>query len=342
MDKEQWTLMSLWNDALDAQAPRIYEPRERLWASELYGSDIDIVLKLRGEQPTNPPDARALRKMEAGNMVEDFVDSVLRRAGILKSTQDRITFNQDGLLEVSGKIDFLAGGIPDEAMIDKMIAELPPEESFRKRLIMKLKERMIGRNLETKIIEIKSAALFTFNKVEATGRPLRGHGLQAYHYARNGKMEAAIVYICRDDLRMIEIPVFPYMEELEDQYLSKIKRITDFYKSGELPPIEPLTEYDAETGKFSTNFKVQYSGYLTKLYGFNHPEEYGGPKGLWSKKVKSWNSVLKRIACDKPMTASNQEYLKEIESLGYDLDFITRNVKELYAKGQVPEDEAEE
>lgn len=339
--EEQWTLMSLWNEALDAQTPRVYEPRQRLWASELYGSDIDIVLKLRGEQPTNPPDARALRKMEAGNMVEDFVDSVLRRAGVLKSTQDRIVFKGEGLLEISGKIDFLAGGTPNMEMIDKMIEELPPEETFRKRLILKLKERFAGRNLQTKIIEIKSAALFTFNKVEATGKPLKGHGLQAYHYARNGKMESAIVYICRDDMRMIEIPIFPYMEDLEEQYLGKLKKITDFYNSGELPPIEPLSEYNEETGKFSTNFRVQYSGYLTKLYGFQHPEEYGGPKGLWSKKTKSWNSVLKRIAEGKPMTALNEEYLKEIESFGYDLNFIKENVKELYAKGQVLEEEAE-
>lgn len=340
--EEQWTLQSLWNEALDAQSPRVYEPRERLWASELYGSDIDIVLKLRGEQPTNPPDARALRKMEAGNMVEDFVDIVLRRAGLLRSTQDRISFKDPNLLEVSGKIDFLAGGMVDEKTIDEMIAEQPEGDSFKKRLLLKIKEKFVGRKFQTKILEIKSAALFTYNKVEATGRPLKGHGLQAYHYARNGKMESAICYICRDDLRMTEIPIFPYMEELEQEYLGKIKKITDYYKSGELPPIEPLSEYDSDTGKFSTNFRVQYSGYLTKLYGFNHAEEYGGPKGMWSKKVKSWNSVLKRIATDKPMTASNQEYLKEIESFGYDLAFIKENVKELYAKGQGADDESEE
>lgn len=340
--KEQWTVASLWNKALDAVPPRKHEPRERLWASELYGSDIDIVLKLRGEQPTNPPDARALRKMDAGRMIEDFVEEVLRRAGILKSSQDRIAFKDPDLLEISGKLDFLAGGVPDKAMIQKLIDEIPDDSSFKKRILTILRDNLSGSELDTKILEIKSAALFTFNKVEATGRPLNGHGLQAYHYARNGKMEAAIVYICRDDMRMIEIPIFPYMEDLEEQYMTKIKTITQYHKSGELPPLEPLSHYDEEFGKFSTNFKVQYSPFLTKLYGFQHPEEYGGPKGMWSKKVKSWNCVLKRIATDKPMTQSNQDYLKEIESFGYDLNFIKENVKELYAKGQVSEEEAEE
>jgi len=340
--EEQWTLQSVWNEALDSQAPRVYEPRQRLWASELYGSDIDIVLKLRGEQPTNPPDARALRKMEAGNMVEDFVDIVLRRAGLLRSTQDRITFKEGELLEVSGKIDFLAGGVVDEKIIDAMISEQPEGDSFKKRLLLKIKEKFVGRKFQTKILEIKSAALFTYNKVEATGKPLRGHGLQAYHYARNGKMESAICYICRDDLRMTEIPIFPYMEQLEEQYLEKIEKITRYYKSGELPPKEPLIEYDEETGRFATNFRVQYSPYLTRLYGFNHPEEYGGPKGAYSKKVKSWNSVLKRVAEGKQMTGSNHDYLREMESFGFNVEHITRLAVELHAKGQASEDEAEE
>lgn len=340
---EQWGLAQMWNKSLDAVPERKYEPRERLWASELYGSDIDIVLKLRGEQPTNPPDARALRKMDAGRMMEDFVDEVLRRSGILKSTQDRITFKEGELLEISGKLDFLAGGKPDKEMIQKLIDECTDDSSFKKRVLTTLRDTLSGEELETKILEIKSASLFAFNKVEATGRPLNGHGLQAYHYARNGKMEASICYICRDDMRMIEIPIFPYMEDLEEQYMNKITRITEYYRSGTLPEKEPLVEYDSDTGKFVTNFKVQYSPYLTKLYGFNHPEEYGGPKGAISKKVKSWNSVLKRVAESKPMTTKNYEYLKEIESFGFDVEFIKEHVKDLYSKGLVAsEDEGEE
>jgi hypothetical protein len=321
----EWSLSKVWGQALESVPKRTFEPRERLWASELYGSNIDLVLKLRGTEPTNPPDARALRKMDAGRMMEDFVELVLRRAGILHSSQDRIVFNEGNLLEVSGKLDFIAGGRPDRDMIAKMLEDIEDKTSFQARLLYSVLEILPDEELTKKILEIKSCSLFAYNKVEATGKPLSGHGLQAYHYARNSKMETSIVYICRDDLRMMEIPILPYMEDLEEKYIEKIRIVSDYYHSGELPEKEPLIEYDLVDGTFSKNFRVEYSNYLTMLYGFEKPAEYDE---MFAKRVIAWNGVMKRIRAGKTMTKLNEERLKEIGEFGFDVEFITNHQKQ--------------
>ncbi len=332
----KWSVASVWNKALEASPKRTYEPRDRIWASELYNSDIDLVLKMRGEQPTNPPDSRALRKMDAGRMFEDFVDNVLRRAGILQSTQDRVSFHEENMIEVSGKIDFLAGGTPDMEQLQKLIDEIEDDSSFTKRLLVQVRDNFSHTELEEKIIELKSASLFAYNKVEATGKALRGHGLQAFHYAYNLKKPTYIVYICRDDMRMLEIEISPDNKELEAEYLEKIKTISQYHKSGELPPPEPLIDYDFDDGKFSKNFRVEYSPYLTMLYNFKTPAEYDE---MFAKRVIAWNGVMKRIRDGKEMTKLNQERLAEIKEFGFDLDVIINNQKELAEKGVVSEEE---
>lgn len=337
---EDWTLESLWNESLDAAPEWTYEARKRLWASELYKSDVDLFLLLNGTQPTNPPDYRAKRKMETGKMVERNITSVMRRCGILKSTQDRIVFDQEGLLPVTGKLDFLAGGQVNEEQITLMLQEMEEDDAFGRRLVSNIREKFAGRVLKQKVIELKSLSLHAFNKVLATGKPLRGHGVQAYHYSRNGKVEAAIAYVCRDDSRMYWIPIPTYDETLEKIYIDKIRRVTEAIESGIQPEIAPLVLYDEELGKFETNFQVQYSAYLTMLYGFQHPEEYGGPKGTVSKKVKSWNSVLKRIRDGKDMTKNNLEKIKEMGEFGFDTPKIFEH--QLAIKDSLKEEDDEE
>ena len=61
-----WTLSKIWNESIDQKEEKPVVARNRLWASELGKSDIDLYWKLQGEQPSNPFDARAKRKFEAG------------------------------------------------------------------------------------------------------------------------------------------------------------------------------------------------------------------------------------------------------------------------------------
>ena len=110
----EWSFYNIWNASLEEGRPaRILKPREKIWASELGGSMIDRYLKMTGIQPSNPPNPRSLRKFEAGNIWEAIVGYVLRRAGILQSKQDWIQYQYEGLLPVSGKLDYIGGGKPD-------------------------------------------------------------------------------------------------------------------------------------------------------------------------------------------------------------------------------------
>ena len=60
--------------------------------------------------------------------------------------------------------------------------------------------------------------------------------------------------------------------------------------------------------KFSKNWKVEYSGYLSK-YGFESPGEY---RDSVDKKISRWNRVIKRMNEGLKMTDDNKKALDEI------------------------------
>ena len=86
------------------------------------------------------------------------------------------------------------------------------------------------------------------------------------------------------------------------------------------PPKEEEILFDSDFGKFVKNWNVEYSNYLTKLYGYKEPIMY-------SEKIKPivgrWNRVLGRIKSAQKMTPKNQEVLTEIEKAGYSIGEIT-------------------
>ena len=75
-----WTFSEVWNKALEFEPEKKHEPRSHIWASEIGGAYIDRYLKMTGEKPTNPPNARSRRKFEAGNLIEWLVGIILERA----------------------------------------------------------------------------------------------------------------------------------------------------------------------------------------------------------------------------------------------------------------------
>ena len=126
MEAKDWSFSSTWNDGL-IPVERKPEPRDYIWASELGGAMIDRYLKMKGVPYSTPPNIRSLRKFQAGNLWEWIVSFVLKRSGLIISQQNRIKYGYDGLLEVSGKIDFLGGGKPDWAKVkaDLNVYDLP-------------------------------------------------------------------------------------------------------------------------------------------------------------------------------------------------------------------------
>jgi len=336
----KWTFYQIWNKSLEDRQQKDPKPRDTIWATEIGGAFVDRYLKMKGEKPTNPPNARSLRKFEAGNIWECIIKYVLSRAGILISAQEWLKFEYPDLLPVTGKLDFVAGGNPDYQKAVKLVHSefdwLPKSISKATlNIITSLREKFPD-GLDPVILEIKSCSSFMFEKYERTKQASQHHRFQTFHYLKaTGQPEGHIVYISKDDARMIEIGVYN-PSETENEYYSDIQAMTHFIRTGKQPPLEKPIVFDPDFLKFSANWKIAYSNYLTKLYGFENQMQFDNK---YKPIVERWNRVLGRISEGKNMTKNNEEALGEIKKEGFDVDVIThllaKEVKDGEHDGQV-------
>lgn len=313
-----WSFSKIWNDSVNQNTRKPAEARDHMWASELGKADIDIYLRLIGEKPSNDFDARSLRKFEAGNLFEWVIKLVLIRCGIYQESQRYIKYKQEGAIEVTGKLDHIAGGMPRYEEAEKEIEALMLPEMFVRatKNILEHFKKEYPNGLPEQILEVKSTSSFGIEKVYFTKKALAGHDLQAFHYAYNTKIPAIILYVCRDDLRMAEIPVLPDDPELLKRYQSKIARVSDFYTRKQEPPKETEIVFDEITQRFSKNFNIEYSSYLTRNYGVENPEQFDEKFG---GKVESWNRVITRVKDGKDLTDNNREKIAEMAQFGLDV-----------------------
>jgi len=327
---KDWTLAQVWNKGLDNQTEREIVPRDYLWASELGKAPIDVFLRLKGTKPSNPPNKRSMRKFEAGNVFEWIVSLILKRAGILLDEQDHCFYQYPGLLKVTGRTDFIAGGKPNfSKAIGEMKALDMPDMFIRSAEAMKeYFDKEYPEGLITKPLEIKSLSAFMFQGLMRTQKVSRNHRLQAYHYVKAGNYPlGGVAYICRDDMRMMDFTLALDEPSLEKEYYESIKTISDYVLKDETPPKEEMILFDEDTGKFSANYNVKYSGYLTLLYGFKDQKEY---ENKYNKIVTRWNTTMSRFRDGKKMTKLNLESIEGITEAGFDVAMIsTKFVKKV-------------
>ena len=315
----KWSFYQIWNESLERDKSRILKPRERIWATELDSAFIDRYLKMKGVEPTNPPNARSKRKFEAGNIWEAIIGYVLNRAGILQSQQEWVGYQYPDLLPVSGYLDFTAGGTPDydkaSSIVQTEFNWLPPFISQATlNIVTKLKERFPN-GLKNIILEIKSCSSFMFERYEKNQEASLSHRLQEFHYLKAKNMdEGHIVYICKDDARLLEIGVFN-PSPLEEIYKKSITEMTHYIRNNIEPEKEKYVVFNDE--RFAVNWKVLYSGYLTKLYGF---KDQDSADRAFKPMVTKWNRVLGRVRENKDMTDNNLEAIDEMKEYGFDID----------------------
>ena len=383
------TFSGVWNESLEKREERPLKERNNIWATELGNAPIDVYLKMKGIKPSNPPEPRALRKFEAGNIWEWIIGLVLKRAGILRDAQKWVKFQYPGLLEVTGKLDFTYGGQIDwdEARarvfmnVDKAPAEIVERikqdvvtetlqeypdanpqairfavdraidgyHNFIKNNLL-LTPDFLTRAMESVfnyfsvkyadgikevILENKSCSAFMFERYLATNQAADNHRKQLFHYLiAEGKDEGHILYVSKDDARLLEIGVMN-PSAVEDEYRSSIEIITKSFNSGERPPLEPEVTYDYEWGRFSDNWKVKYSNYLTMLYGFENQSSF---ENKWKKEISSWNRVMGRIIRGDNMTKLNLEIIERIKQTFPNFDEIADFAK---ANKKVVEEDAD-
>lgn len=301
-----WSFGQIWNDSLLDRPERELRVRRNIWASEIGGAYIDRYLKMNAVAPSNPPNARSLRKFQAADIWEWVVGFVLKRAGILIDSQEKLHYQYPGLLEVTGKLDHLAGGQPDwgKARSEVSLIGFPPIiENASVAIIEQLSERFGGEPLKTIVLEVKSLGSFVFERYEVTQKADPRHRGQQFHYLKAKDLpEGHLVYICRDDCRIVEVGIFN-PSDAEDDYRNDIKAMTYFIEQEERPPLQSEILFDDLTFRFRTNWHVEYSSYLTVLYGYKEPIFY---RDKWKSQVASWNRVFKRCVTGANMTTKNE------------------------------------
>lgn len=342
MSDLKWSFYQVWNESLENRSERKLALRNHIWAGELGGSFIDRYLKMKATPYTNPPNPRSLRKFEAGNMMEWVVGSVLKRAGILiplpplpnGKPANWLSFQYPDLLEVTGRLDFFAGGKPDWSKAKQEVESLGLPEFFARgtNAIIDHFSTTYPNGLAEVILEVKSCSSFMFERYEKLGVDKR-HSLQLFHYLKAKNLpEGHVVYISKDDLRMLEFGVFN-PSPTEEIYKKDIEDMTHFIKNSKEPEKEKEILFDRESGKFNSNWKVAYSVYLTKLYGYKDQLEFDTK---FRPMVSQWNRVLGRCVKGDNMTPANLEIIEAIKKTFPNFDEYVQIAKE---KGVVPEEE---
>lgn len=306
----QWAFSTVWNQSLSVRPERPLRARDYVWASEIGSPLIDRYLKMKAVEQTNPPNKRSLRKFTAGHIFEWICALVLRRAGILIETQTKISYQYPGLLKTVGKIDFLAGGQPDWERARREVSSLGlPEILMNASLaIVDSLELQFGNDpLKVIVIEIKSCSAFMFNIYEATGKPAIHHVGQTFHYLKGLDLsEGHIVYISRDDCRLLEFPIYN-PSDAETVYERDITQITSHVMLDTRPDRERQILFDPDRFRFKKNWGVEYSPYLTMLYGHKTPEAY---RQTVDKPIASFNRVFSRCVVGQKMTTKNMGVIK--------------------------------
>jgi hypothetical protein len=132
--------------------------------------------------------------------------------------------------------------------------------------------------------------------------------------------EGHIVYVCKDDARLIELPVFQ-PSSVENDYKKDIEILTGYYNAKQRPPIEQPVYFDRY--RFATNWKVGYSQYLTMLYGLQNQKEFDDK---YKPAVERWNRVLGRIKNGDKMTDKNLAAIDEMGRAGFDIEKIKQSL----------------
>ena len=335
-----WTLDDAWNTVVSTRPERELKPRDYIYASELGGSQIDIWLKMKGVAFSNKPNQRSLRKFFAGDIWEDVTKIVLASAGLLIRTQEHLTYQYPNLLEVRGRLDHYAGGIPN---IDKVkhyftglktleneMFEDSQQPSNLEYIALKVAEMLIAKypqGLQKQILEIKSSSSFMFESRVKKNSPDIHHAIQLFHYLKSkGEEYGQISYICKDDALMKTFFVSGNDSNLEVEYKKRIEEITRYVKANKQPPKEKEIDFDLEQFKFTKNWKVEYSNYLTMLYGYSEPESY---RERWDKLITSFNRVFKRVITEQNMTKANLEIIEECKTYFPEFDNYVDKAKEV-------------
>lgn len=351
-----WSFSQLWNDALHCIPENPMIKRDRIYASELGLPFIDRYLKMHAIPYSTPINERSKRKFSSGDCWEWIISLLLTVLGILKERQLKGVVELPGLLPVSGKLDFIAGG---EVDWDKAKAEIKriqdvfslsisqmPKFIFHaiEHILPQMEKRFNKAPLKEVIFECKSISSYVSDRMTKTGKPMKHHVLQNLHYMLANKYDEGTLFcICKDDAigHQFQITI---TKPLLKMYRDDVKQMTEYYNASNhknpmktLPPKEPEIYFDDELYKFTINrMGVEWSNYLELLYGYKTPEQF---RDKWKKVIPAWSRVFKRCVTNEKMTPSNLNYIKEAKTVFPEWDKYVAKAKAAGAFDKDSEDD---
>ena len=353
-----WRFDELWNQALDCLPERPLVKRNYMWASEIGSDFCSRYLKMNAVPFTNPPTMRSRRKFTSGHIWEWIIGLVLTASGILKAKQLKGDVELPGMLRVSGRLDFIAGGYVDwdkarlqiqniQSVFATSNDDVPIIISHAIKTVFETFRKQFEHNpLKEYILESKSIGSWMQKKIEGTNEPMEHHVMQISHYLfANKEIESGkIIYISKDDATTYEFDV-ERTKEVKKLYAEDVKQMTEFYNHGFdsrkplrfAPPKQPEIYFSEGLWQFRKNFYVEYSNYLTMLYGYKNFDEF---KLKWTSALSSWNRTFRRCVIGAKMTDLNKKTIKEATAVFPQWDKYVQVAKKAGAF-QKPEEEEE-
>jgi hypothetical protein len=339
----EWDFSNLFNESLRCMPTKPMVRRDYLWASELQGDFYSRYLKMWCHPMSNPPNERSQRKFCMGHIIEWIVGVILTSCGILKNKQLHGEVQLPGLLKVTGRLDFVAGGNINwgeaaenlkriETVFQTSADDAPPIIRHASKYVFeKMKMMFTHVPLREYILEVKSCAGMIMKLIQKSNQPRPRHTLQPLHYLiANPEISAAqLLYVSKDDAIM-ETFIITETKELRKIYVTDVKMMTEYYNGSteknylkNAPPKEKELIFEEDSFTFQKNMNVQYSNFLSLGWGY---EDYDAFEKRWAPVKASYNRVFKRHVLEgtetigrtgKPsimkLTSANLEVIKEAQ-----------------------------
>lgn len=351
-----WSFSDLMNESIRCLPERPLVKREHIWASEITSDYCSRYLRMHAHAQTNPPNDRSRRKFISGHIFEWIVQLILTMTGVLKEKQLHGTVELPGMLRVTGKLDFIAGGLVDwekaKAEVETIkklfavsIGDMPPIVFHSiERILFRMEQMFTRVPLKEYILECKSVSAFVSDLMEKTQKPRPKHSFQILHYEIANKMnDGQLLYINKDSFYCHQFEVTP-TKQLLKEYKTDVAQMTEYIKgSGKnylknQPPKAPEVLFYEDEYRFAKNTECEYSPYLTFLYGYKDFDEFNEK---WKKPVASWNRTFKRCVQGANMTALNKAVVDEASRVFPEWDKYVQLAKNTgaFSKPEEGEDE---
>jgi len=202
MSDDKFSFQTLVNDAIEKEQNERDDYEQTSWHPSALGSCLTAAYLKRVEGLEEEFDTRTLRVFKVGKQHEDWVEELLEQSGV---DFDREVSVEIPEWNVSGRVDIVVNGMPIEL------------KSKHSRAFWHMNKKNKGANDH--------------------------HKMQLWTYLKSlDKPEGRIVYISKDDLSILEYPIFLEDDELAASVESEFNLLNRALEEG-LPP-KPIEDKD--------------------------------------------------------------------------------------------------